>query len=194
MEPPTAGRARHRHFGFHTCSCGGPASQQPTCCPFSPPGTLHILTFWKEDPVGWFHYAEAEFVVASIPIHSYLCYSHVLRSLQPDVITTVRDLVCTVMLDTLSVYDYLKHALLSRYTSTAIAKCFRFIDHPDLGDRHPLTLFSDMQALLPEDANILFNAIIYAACRNPCRTLWQAKASFPLLSSLKPPPFCPAHS
>ena len=75
-------------------------------------------------------------------------------------ITTVRDVVRTVTLDTPGAYPYLKHALLSRYTSTAIAKCFRFIDHPDLGDRHPLTLFSDMQALLPEDANFLFNANI----------------------------------
>ncbi len=47
------------------------------------------------------------------------CYSHVLRSLQPDVITTVRDLVCTVTPDTLNTYAYLKHVLLSRYTSTA---------------------------------------------------------------------------
>jgi hypothetical protein len=52
----------------------------------------------------------------------------------------------------------LKQALLSHYTPTAIANCFKFIDHPPLGDRHALTLFSDMQALLPADANILFNA------------------------------------
>jgi hypothetical protein len=130
-----------------------------------------LLTSWysphsdilKEDPVGWFHNAEAEFVVAGIPIHSYFCYSHVLRSLQPDVITTVRDLVRTVTLDTPGAYAYLKQALLSRYTSTAIGSCFRFIDHPGLSDRHQLTLFSDMQALLQEDANILFNATISAA-------------------------------
>jgi hypothetical protein len=105
-------RGCRRHRGFHISSCGGPASQQPACRPFSPPGTIHILTFWKEDPVGWFHYAEAEYVVAGIPIHSYLCYSHVLRSLQPDMITMVRDLVCTVTPDTLSAYAYLKQALL----------------------------------------------------------------------------------
>ena len=116
----------HLHLGFHTSSCVGPAYQQPACRSFSPPGTLHILKFWKEDPVGWFHYAEAEFVVAGIPIHSYLCYSHVLRSLQPDVITTVRDLVRTVTLGTPGAYAYLKQALLSRYTSTAIGSCFRF--------------------------------------------------------------------
>jgi len=55
-------------------------------------------------------------------------------------------------------YAYLKQALLSRYTPTAIANCYKFINHPPLRDRHALTLFSDMQALLPADANILFNA------------------------------------
>jgi hypothetical protein len=102
---------------------------------------LVLSTFWKEDPIGWFHYAEAEFVVAVVPLNSYLCYSHILRSLPPDVITTVCNLVCTMTPDTPGAYAYLKQALLSRYTSTAIANCFRFIDHPDPGDRHPLTLF-----------------------------------------------------
>jgi hypothetical protein len=69
-----------------------------------------------------------------------------------------------VTLDTPGAYAYLKQALLSCHTSTAIANCFRFIDHRDLGDRHLLTLFSDMQALLPEDANFLFNANISATC------------------------------
>jgi hypothetical protein len=60
--------------------------------------------------------------------------------------------------ETPGAYANLKQALLSRYTLTAIANCFKFIDHPPLGDRHALTLFSDMQALLRADANILFNA------------------------------------
>ncbi len=67
-------------------------------------------------------------------------------------------MVRTVTPETPGAYAHLKQSLLSLYTSTAIANCFRFIDHPDLGDRRPLTLFSDMQALLPEDTNILFNA------------------------------------
>jgi hypothetical protein len=70
------------------------------------------------------------------------------------------------MPETSGAYTYLKQALLSRYTSTAIANCtVPLLDHPDLGDRHPLTLFSDMQALLPEDANILLNA--HYLCRLP---------------------------
>ena len=117
-----------------------------------------LSSFWKEDPVGWFHYAEAEFAISGYPADSYLCYSHVLRALPPDVIAAVRDLVCVVTPETPGAYSCLKQSLLSRYTQTDIAKCFRFIDHPPLGDRHVLTLFSDMQALLPADANTLFNA------------------------------------
>jgi hypothetical protein len=119
---------------------------------------LVLSSFWKEDPVGWFHYAEAEFAISGYPADNYLCYSHVLRALPPDVIAAVRDLVRVVTPETPGAYSCLKQSLLSRYTPTDIANCFRFIDHPPLGDRHVLTLFSDMQALLPADANILFNA------------------------------------
>jgi len=131
---------------------------QASHSPAAPSHRLVLSSFWKEDPVGWFHYAEAEFVVSGFPADSYLYYSHVLRALPPDVIAAVRDLVRIVTPETPGAYTCLKQSLLSRYTPTAIANCFRFIDHPPLGDRHVLTLFSDMQALLPADANILFNA------------------------------------
>jgi hypothetical protein len=62
----------------------------------APSHHLVLSSFWKEDPVRWFHYAEAEFVVSGFPANSYLCYSHVLRSLTPEVITAVRDLVRTM--------------------------------------------------------------------------------------------------
>ncbi len=131
---------------------------QASHSPAAPSHRLVLSSFWKEDPVGWFHYAEAEFVVSGFPAESYLCYSHVLRALPPDVIAADRDLVRIVTPETPGAYTCLKQALLSRYTPTDIANCFKFIDHPPLGDRHALTLFSDMQALLPADANILFNA------------------------------------
>ncbi len=131
---------------------------QASHSPAAPSHRLILSSFWKKDPVGWFHYAEAEFVVSGFPADSYLCYSHVLRALPPDVIAAVRDLVRIVTPETPGAYSCLKQSLLSRYTPTAIANCFRFIDHPPLGDRHDLTIFSDMQALLPADANILFNA------------------------------------
>ncbi len=73
---------------------------------------LVLSSFWKEDLVGWFHYAEAEFVVSDFPADSYICYSHVLRALPPDVIAAVRDLVCVVTPETPGAYVCLKPAYL----------------------------------------------------------------------------------
>jgi hypothetical protein len=35
---------------------------QASHSPAAPSHRLVLSSFWKEDPVGWFHYAEAEFV------------------------------------------------------------------------------------------------------------------------------------
>jgi hypothetical protein len=48
--------------------------------------------FWREDPVGWFQHAEAEFLLARIPADSYVCYLHVIRALPSEVLMAVRDL------------------------------------------------------------------------------------------------------
>jgi hypothetical protein len=152
---------------------------QANCAPAAASHRLVLSSFWKEDPVGWFHYAEAEFAISGYPADSYLCYSHILRALPPDVIAAVRDLVRVVTPETPGAYGCLKQSLLSRYTPTDIANCFRFIGHPPLGDRHVLTLFSDMQALLPADANILFNAHLVGKGELPPRELAEAAALLP---------------
>jgi hypothetical protein len=38
----------------------------------SPSHCLSLSSFWREDPVGWFHYAEVDFVVANMQLNSYL--------------------------------------------------------------------------------------------------------------------------
>jgi hypothetical protein len=48
--------------------------------------------FWREDPVGWFQHAEAEFLLARIPANSYVCYIHVIRAPPSEILTAVRDL------------------------------------------------------------------------------------------------------
>ncbi len=66
--------------------------------------SLSFSSFWREDPVRRFHYAEAEFFVANLQLNSYLCYSHILHALSPEVIATVWDKVCTIMPDTPDAY------------------------------------------------------------------------------------------
>ena len=120
---------------------------------------LSLSSFWREDPVGWFHYAEAEFVVANVQLNSYLCYSHVLRALSPEVIATVRDYVRTITPDTPDAYATLKNVLITRFSPSQIDNCFKLWDLPPMGDKHPLTYLSDIMALLPTDGNLMINAI-----------------------------------
>jgi hypothetical protein len=128
------------------------------------PGTLQhhkvsLPSFWTEDPIGWFHHAEAEFLLARIPANSYICYMHIVRALSSDALTAVRDLIRDVTAATPDPYTLIKEALLARFTPSPLQMCFRLLDMPPLGDRRPSALFSDMQALLPRDANILFNVL-----------------------------------
>jgi hypothetical protein len=120
---------------------------------------LSLSSFWREDPVGWFHYAEAEFVVANLQLNSYLCYSHVLRALSPEVIATVRDYVRTITPETPDAYATLKSVLITRFSPSQIDNCFKVLDLPPMGDRHPLAYLSDILALLPSDGNLMINAI-----------------------------------
>jgi hypothetical protein len=53
---------------------------------------LSLPTFWTEDPAGWFQHAEAEFTLARLLPHSYICYMHIIRALPSEVLTAVCDL------------------------------------------------------------------------------------------------------
>jgi hypothetical protein len=60
-------------------------------------------------------------------------------------------------------YLLLKEALLTRFSASPLQRCFRILDMGPLGDRRPSALFAEMHSLLPQDANVLFNAI-YLRC------------------------------
>jgi hypothetical protein len=97
---------------------GGPAAASHS--------RLSLSSFWREDPVGWFHYAEAEFVVANLQPNSYLCYSHVLRALSPEVIATVRDYVRTITPDTPDAYSTLKIVLITIWPNSRLSTILYF--------------------------------------------------------------------
>jgi hypothetical protein len=136
-------------------------------------------SLWKEDPVRWFHYAEAEFVVANVQLNSYLCYCHVLRVLSREVIATVRDYVRTVTPDTPDAYATLKNVLIKRFSPTQIDNCFKLLAMPPMGERHPLAYHSDIMALFPADGNVLVNAIFLRGLPEAMRTALVDKAELP---------------
>jgi hypothetical protein len=128
-----------------------------------PQHKLALPTFWLDDPAGWFKHAEEEFTLAPLPANCYICYIHVIRALPSEVLAAVRDLTSGVTAATPEPYLLLKEALLTRFTASSLQRCFRILDMGPLGDRRPSALFAEMHSLLPQDANVLFNAV-YLPC------------------------------
>jgi hypothetical protein len=125
----------------------------------SPQHKLALPSFWLDNPAGWFQHAEAEFTLARLPANSYICYVHVIRALPSEVLAAVRDLMRVVTAATPGPYLLIKDALLTRFTASPLQRCFRILDMAPLGNRRPSVLFAEMHSLLPQDANVLFNAI-----------------------------------
>jgi hypothetical protein len=80
--------------------------------------------FWPQDPAAWFQHIEAEFIIARVPLTSYLCYLHVIRALSPEVVTAIRDITSLITAESINAYDAVKQALLQRFTSSALQRCF----------------------------------------------------------------------
>jgi hypothetical protein len=115
--------------------------------------------FWPQDPAAWFQHIEAEFVIARIPLTSYLCYLHVIRALPADVITAICDITSQITAESFKAYDAIKRALLQHFTSSPLQRCFQLLDSPPLGDRNIAAHYSQLRSLIPADADVLFNAI-----------------------------------
>jgi hypothetical protein len=130
----------------------------------SPSHRLSLSSSWREDPIGLVPYDEAEFIIANLQMNSYLFYIHLLHALSAEAIVTGCDFVHCITPDTPDPYGMLKHTLVTQYTPPQIDNCYKLLDMLPLGNCHPLTLHSDIPALLPTDANILVNAIYFLTC------------------------------
>jgi hypothetical protein len=143
------------------------------------PGLQHKVTlppFWPQEPAAWFQHIEAEFVIARIPLTSYLCYLHVIRALPADVVTAIRDITSNITAESINAYDAVKQALLQRFTSSALQRCFQLLDTPPLGDRNIAAHYSQMRSLIPADADVLFNAIFLRTLPTHISTALASKA------------------
>jgi hypothetical protein len=118
-----------------------------------------LPTFWSHDPNPWFQHIEAEFLIARVPLSSYLCYLHVIRALPANVVTAIRDITSVITAESVNAYEAVKRALLQRFTTSPLQRCFQLLDTPPLGDRNIAAHYSQMRSLIPVDADILFNAL-----------------------------------
>jgi hypothetical protein len=135
--------------------------------------------FWPQDPAAWFQHIEAEFVISRVPLTSYLCYLHVIRALPADVVTAIRDITSNITAESVNAYNAVKQALLQRFTSSALQRCFQLLDTPPLGDRNIVAHYSQMRSLIPVDADVLFNAIFLCTLPPHISTALADRAELP---------------
>jgi hypothetical protein len=153
------------------------ALQQHTLQPAQQKVTLP--TFWSHDPNAWFQHIEAEFLIARVPLTSYLCYLHVIRALPADVVTAIRDITSVITAESINAYEAVKQALLQRFTTSPLQRCFQLLDTPLLGDRNIAAHYSHMRSLIPNDADVLFNALFLRTLPPHISTALADKAELP---------------
>jgi hypothetical protein len=83
-----------------------------------------------------------------------------------EVIATVRDYVRTITPETPDAFSMLKNVLITRFSPTQIDNCFKLLDMPPMGDRHPLAYqsFQNYGSFACRRKNLLVNPFICAAC------------------------------
>jgi hypothetical protein len=109
--------------------------------------------------VAWFQHIEEEFIIARVPLTSYLCYLHVIHALQADVVTAVHDITSNITAESINAYDVVKQALLQCFTSSELQRCFQLLDALPLGNRNIAAHYSQLRSLIPTNGDILLTAI-----------------------------------
>jgi HEPN domain-containing protein len=110
---------------------------------------VKLPDFWVKDPKMWFSQAEAQFRRARITAVATM-YDYVLMKLPEDVVMSIRALISEIEADPVkqeNSYQLLKDALLGSYGKTKWQMAYALLDHPDLGDRHPSAMMTEMLSL-----------------------------------------------
>jgi len=118
---------------------------------------VKLPEFWTTDPDMWFFQAECAFNRAHIT-SSRTRFEHVVMKLPEAVIVSVRSLLLAMDPAAADAYEQLKAQLSSSFCKTRWQRGFELLDHPELGDRRPSRMMSEMLALLPPgtEADTLF--------------------------------------
>ena len=140
------------------------------------PRTVNLPQFWPHNPRGWFDAAELEFLAAGYPPGGHACYIAVLRALPTDIHIQVQDITNRLTADEPEAYHHLKAALLTRFALSPLQASFQLLEHPGMGARTPMRLFTDLQRLVPPRGDTLLNAIFLQRLPDRLRDVLTAKA------------------
>ena len=121
---------------------------------------IKLPDFWIRDPDVWFYQAECSFRRARVTA-SHTMFEHVVMRLPEAVSISVRSLLLSITPATEDPYEQLKARLTKNFGKTKWQRAFELLDHPEIGDRRPSRLMSDMLALLPPGTapDIIFLAL-----------------------------------
>jgi hypothetical protein len=142
---------RHRRFGAGVSHCS------PTT--FSTASTANKGDFAAILAARPSSLVQAEFIIARVPLTSYLCYLHVIHALPLDVVTAIRDITANITAESINAYDLVKQTLLQRFTCSELQRCFQLLVAPPPGDRNIAAHYSQLRSLIPTNGDVLFNAI-----------------------------------
>lgn len=154
------------------------ATMQPTLLAASH-RSITLPGFWPHDPHSWFQMAEAEFAAANYVLGSHACYAAVLRSLSTEAHQRVQDVTARLNSAVPDAYIQLRDALLARFTISPLQSSYLLLEHPPLGARTPLALFTDLQRLVPPQADTLLNAIFLQRLPDRLRDALADKGDLP---------------
>jgi hypothetical protein len=110
--------------------------------------------FWPQEPAAWFQHVEADFLLARVPLTSYLGYLHIICALAPDVISSIRDVTRHLTAESLDAYDVVKRALLERFTKSELQRCYQLLDAPALGNRNIAAHYAQLRALIQANGDV----------------------------------------
>jgi len=126
--------------------------QQVPAAALPPAAVAHIVVkladFWVSGPDVWLFQTEVEFERARITV-SRTKYQYMLPRLPEAVAMPMRSLLQRINNTKQDAYKQLKAGLLHKYGKSKWQRGFAIIDHPDISNRRPSQLMSDMLALLP---------------------------------------------
>ncbi len=106
---------------------------------------LVLSAFWPNEPLAWFHTAEAQFCLNNIT-DSQRKYDYALSRMPDDVIVQLLDLMDDLEGNNVNPYERLKERLITTFVPSVWEKERRIIKHPPLGDQRPSALMSQMLA------------------------------------------------